>query len=424
VAPASRATLAPARRRRRPLFYTTAGTSWQLGHGLSEEGSSVAGGQELELVRGRVLDEVCISEEGSGPMRDGSVLRHDRLAPPKRRATSLLVLIAVLALVLVFAPAVLLVIFAGLLFGIFFGGGGDWLARHIGIARGWGIALFALLIVLALGGASFAFAPAVMEQFDRLTQEIPVAIESLRSRLEEYAWGEELLRRVTPGALMSSGGDWAAATAVTTTFGALGNFVIMLFIGLYVALDPVTYRRGLVSVFAPSLRPSGEEMLRKATETLKNWLVAQLMAMAVVGVLTWLGLWLIGVPLAPILGLIAALLAFIPNIGPIIAAVPAVLLALSDGPTTALLVVAVYVAVQTLESYAITPLIQQERVSLPPALIISMQLLMGVLFGVLGLALATPMAALGLTLIREAYVERYLAGEPRCCSQPAADEAG
>jgi predicted PurR-regulated permease PerM len=148
------------------------------------------------------------------------------------------------------------------------------------------------------------------------------------------------------------------------------------------------------------------------------------MAMTVVGVLTWLGLWLIGVPLAVVLGLIAALLAFIPNIGPIIAAVPAVLLALSEGPTTALLVVGVYVAVQSLESYVITPLIQQEQVSLPPALIISMQLLMGVLFGILGLALATPMAALGLTLIREAYVKLYLDGEPRRNNVAAADEAG
>ncbi len=196
-----------------------------------------------------------------------------------------------------------------------------------------------------------------------------------------------------------------------STFGAIGNFVIMLIIGLYVALDPATYRRGLVCLLAPSMRAEGEEVLRKATDALQNWLVAQLMAMTVVGVLTWLGLWLIGVPLAPILGLIAALLAFIPNIGPIIAAVPAVLLGFSDGPMTALLVIGVYVAVQALESYAITPLIQRERVALPPALIVSVQLLMGVLFGILGLALATPMAALGKTLVTEVYVRRFLNNE-------------
>jgi predicted PurR-regulated permease PerM len=320
---------------------------------------------------------------------------------------SVVVLFAALALVLAFAADVLLVIFAGLLFGVLLGGGGEWLARLLGIGRGWGVALFILLSVLALSGAFLGFAPAAAEQFDRLAEEIPPAVETLRARLEEYAWGEEVIRRATPGALISRG-EGAAATAVTTAFGAFGNFVIMVFIGLYVALDPATYRRGLVSLVAPSARASADEVLGKAADTLRNWLAAQLMAMAVVGLLTWAGLWLVGVPLAPILGLIAALLAFIPNVGPIVAAVPAVLLALSDGPTTALLVVGVYVAVQTLESYAITPLIQQQKVSLPPALIISMQLLLGVLFGLLGLALATPLAALGLTLVREVYVERWL----------------
>ncbi|MFN4142107.1 AI-2E family transporter [Aestuariivirga sp.] len=337
---------------------------------------------------------------------------HLESAYPLRRTASLLVVAAALALILIYAPDVLLVIFAGLLFGVFFGSGGEWLARQMGVGRRWGIALFILLIVLAFAGAGFFFAPAVAEQFDRLAREIPSALASLRSRVEQYAWGEEFLRRATPGALMRAGGGGTAATAVTTTLGALGNFIIMLFIGLYVALDPMTYRHGLVSLFAPSLRSSVEDTLHQATESLKNWLSAQLMAMAVVGVLTWLGLWLVGMPLAPVLGLLAALLTFIPNIGPIIAAVPAVLLAFAQGPTTALLVVGVYLVVQTLESYAITPLLQQERVSLPPALTISVQLFMGVLFGILGLALATPLAALGLTLVQKTYVERYLERSP------------
>lgn len=343
--------------------------------------------------------------------------RHDdratriRMLPPGPRRVSLLVLLLGVALVLIAAPAVLLVIFAGLLFGVFFSGGGEWLARRIGIGRGWGIGLFVLLVLLALAGALLAFAPAAADQFDRLVQDVPAAIQRLRERLEQYAWGEALLRHATPGALLSEGGEGTAVNAFAATFGVLGNFVVMLFIGLYVSLDTRTYRRGLLWILAPSLRVPGADVLDKAGGTLRNWLVAQLMSMAVVGVLTWLGLWLVGVPLAPILGLIAALLAFIPNIGPIMAAVPAVLLGFSEGPTTALMVVGVYLVVQTLESYAITPLIQQARVSLPPALILSMQLLMGVLFGILGLALATPLAALGLTLVRETYVRRYLETE-------------
>ncbi|MCG6121487.1 MAG: AI-2E family transporter [Microvirga sp.] len=345
--------------------------------------------------------------------RDDDHAYRARLLPPRRRTTALVVLFATLTLILIFAPDFLLIVFAGLLFGVFFSGGGEWLARRLGIGRGWGIGLFVLLVTLALVGPLLAFAPAMAEQFDTLVREVPDAIGRLRARIEEYAWGESLLRRATPGALMPEDGGGAAATVAATTFGALGSFLIMLIVGLYVALDPQTYRRGFLSILAPSMRAGADEMLGESIDKLRNWIVAQLMSMAVVGLLTWFGLWMIGVPLAPILGLIAAILAFIPNIGPIIAAAPAVLLGFAESPTTALMVIGVYLAVQTVEGYAITPLIQQERVSLPPALVITMQLLMGVLFGILGLALATPLAALGMTLVRKGYVERYLENERR-----------
>jgi predicted PurR-regulated permease PerM len=343
---------------------------------------------------------------------------------PARRPMSLMALFAVVLLLFIFAADVLLVIFAGLLFGVFFDGGGTWLATRIGFARGWGIGLFVLLILAASGGISAAFAPAVIDQFDQLSEQVPAAFEDLRTLVESYSWGEDLLRHASPAAMATGDSGGAATTAVLSTFGALGNFVIMLFIGLYVAIDPSTYRLGLVSLLAPSARVEGEAILAKTTAALQNWLIAQIMAMAVVGIVTWLGLWLLGVPLAPILGLIAALLAFIPNIGPIIAAVPGVLLALSDGPTTALLVLGVYVSVQAFESYLILPLIFQERISLPAALVISVQLLMGVLFGLIGLALATPMAALAMTLTQELYVRRYLDDEVRSATETTDNEGG
>lgn len=177
---------------------------------------------------------------------------------------------------------------------VLFGGGDDWIADLTGLSRGWGIALFILSIIGALAGAVIGFLPAVASQFDQLVEEIPAAFEVLRDRIGSYAWGEPLLERASPGALIASGGE-AAATAVSSTFGALGSFVIMLFIGLYVAIAPNTYRRGLVRLLAPSARLRGDEVLSKAANTLRNWLVAQLMAMTVIGVLTWLGLWLIGV---------------------------------------------------------------------------------------------------------------------------------
>lgn len=327
------------------------------------------------------------------------------------RVLSLVVLAVVFLTLVVIAPDVLLVIFAGILFGVFFGGGGEWISRHTGLPRGAGIAIFVILIVAALISSIMAFAPAVTEQFDQLAKEIPANIEKLRDWLNDYTWGERLLGAAQPSALMSAEGGSAAASAVTMTFGALGNFVIMLFIGLYGAIDPTPYRKGLSVLLAPSLRPRAEEVLDRARRTLQSWLSAQFISMTAVGILTWLGLWLIGVPLAFILGIIAALLAFIPNIGPVLSAMPALLLALPEGNASVLQVAAVYVAVQALESYIITPLIQQEKVLLPPALIISAQLLMGVLFGILGLALATPLTALAMTLVSALYVEDLLEHE-------------
>ena len=130
--------------------------------------------------------------------------------------------------------------------------------------------------------------------------------------------------------------------------------------------------------------------------------------MAAIGVLTGFGLWLLDVPFMLLLAVLAAVLTFIPNIGPVLASVPAVLLGLSDGLDHALWIVGLYVGVQAVEGYLVTPRVQQEAVSLPPVLTISFQFLFGLLFGVLGLALAVPLAAVVLRLVQKFYVGEYL----------------
>jgi predicted PurR-regulated permease PerM len=134
--------------------------------------------------------------------------------------------------------------------------------------------------------------------------------------------------------------------------------------------------------------------------------------MTVVALLTVLGLWALGIPLALTLGLFAGLIKFIPNFGPILSALPPVLLALLSGPRQALWVVLLYLGIQTLESYVITPLVQQKVVSLPPVLVISAQLLAGSLFGFAGLALATPLLAVAMVLARTLYLEDVLGEAP------------
>lgn len=328
-----------------------------------------------------------------------------------RRSISMLVLLVSLAALAIFVPDILLILFAGVLLAVLIHGGGHWIATKLGIADGWGIGLFLLGIVIALAGVGVAVAPAIAEQVDELTRRVPEALTTLRGRIEDYSWGPRLLEQLTPESLAPSTGGASAVSAVSSTFGALGNVVVVLFIGLYGALDPKVYRQGFTLLLAPSIRARADAVLRATAATLRNWLTAQFIAMTVVGVLTALGLWAAGVPLAFALGLIAGVLAFIPNIGPIIAIAPALLLALPQGQSTLLAVLAIYLGVQALESYVVTPLIQQEKVALPPALVIAVQLLFGVLYGILGLALATPIAAALMTIIGLVYVTDYLERE-------------
>ncbi|WP_099866643.1 AI-2E family transporter [Pararhizobium haloflavum] len=332
---------------------------------------------------------------------------------------SIAVAIILVVALFVLMPSVVLVIFAGVLVGALLHGGGNFIARPLHLATGYGIAILVLLVIAAFAAVGTSTASAIADQVDDLVAEIPAAFETLRARIEHYEWANDLIERANPSGLLSGEGRAAATTAVSTTFGALGNLVIIVFVGVYLALDPDVYRRGAIRLFAPSIRPRAADIMTRCAHTLKNWLVAQFMAMTIVGVLTGLGLWAIGMPLAIILGLIAGLLAFIPNIGPVLALLPALLLAMAEGGAMMLWVLAIYLSVQALESYVITPLIQQEKVHLPPALVISVQLLFGVMFGLMGLALAMPLTALAMTLTRELYIKDYLErSEPAAGARP------
>ncbi|MBB1248210.1 AI-2E family transporter [Rhizobium sp. G21] len=328
------------------------------------------------------------------------------------KRVSLLVFGLGIAILTILAPGALFVVFAGVLLAILFRACGDALAGAARIAPIFGLVVFFALLLAALALAVISAAPAISEQTAAITEALPKGLAKLKERIDGFGWGERLLDRDFTEAIR-----WPAATNVTTgvlstTFGALGDLVIILFIGLYGAFDPQRYRAGLILMFAPSIRPDAEEVLDRSVDALRNWLVGQLIAMALIGLLTGLGLWLIDMPLALLLGLIAAFFAFVPNIGPVLAAIPGILIALPDGMNKAFLAIGIYAGVQALESYVVTPLIQRRRVKLQPAFVISTQILFGSLFGLMGLAIATPFAALVKTLTQELYIKRYLEREP------------
>ncbi|MBP1852894.1 AI-2E family transporter [Rhizobium halophytocola] len=327
---------------------------------------------------------------------------------PVRRRVSVAAVLVTFALFLLFLPGTTLIIFGGILIAILVRSCGTALGRFIKIKPIWGVSLVLIFGSAILALFCLALAPSISGQIDEFSRQIPGSLETLRSRMQNYSWAKGILAHIDKIDFWSAAWRGKATTAVTSAFGYIGNTIILLFIAIYGALDPGTYRRGLLALFAPSLRSRADVVLDRSVATLHQWLMAKLIAMCVVGVLTFIGLWFVGIPLALVLGLLAGLLAFIPNLGPVIAAAPGLLLALPQGTHTVLLVLGVYLAVQTLESYVITPIIQQQKVALPPLLVISSQLIFGSLFGLGGLALATPLTALGLQLVSDLYVTIYL----------------
>jgi predicted PurR-regulated permease PerM len=329
------------------------------------------------------------------------------------RAIGIVATVALALAVLSLTAQVLLLVFAGVLFAILLRSIASAIDAVIGIGPGWGLTLALTGIVVLVALASWLLLPDIVTQGQQLVDQLPRGWDDLRQRLSgifgsagmiDYAF--ERVASPSRGAMQDIVGG--AFGVVSGTLGALGSGLVILFTGIYLAADPETYRAGLIRLFPPAHRDRARRIVEQVGEALLWWLFGKLIAMAAIGGLTYLGLWALGMPLALSLSLIAALLTFVPNFGPIIAAVPAVLLALSDGPTQAALVISLYVAVQAVESYLLTPLIQQRTISMPPALTLAMQLVAAVLLGVLGLALATPLTAAALVLVRELYVKGML----------------
>lgn len=317
------------------------------------------------------------------------------------------------------ATEAFLAIFGGVLFAILFNSAAKWVCSRTGlpysVALGLSVGVPALLLGL---GLSFG-ASAVSDQASELVERVPEAASQFRDKLRDWRFTNLLLEQQERlQSLMPEGSAAAGALGgfFSSSFGALGNIVITLAVGLFLAINPPLYLDGLLHLVPLGKRDRTREVLDAVGSSLKSWLVAKLVAMLAIGVLTTIGLWLLSIDLALVLGLVAAVLSFIPNVGPIIALVPAALIGLLDGPQKMLYVVALYMGIQAVESYLLTPFLQQRLVSLPPALTLVAQVLMGVVAGAMGLLFAAPLTAAGMVMVQMWYVQdtlgdRQIAGQ-------------
>lgn len=300
---------------------------------------------------------------------------------------------------------VLLLLLAGALIAIYFKGLSGLLHKKLHFPEKISLP-FAVVFSLALLGLFLWFTGnSIQQQANQLSDTLPSAFETFKEKLDNTILGRKVLDQAAEQDNMNKASA-IAQTFFRSTFGVLGDLYVVLFLGLFFTAGPKAYIKGFLKLIPPRAKPEAENVINKMGLKLTKWLKGQLFAMLVVAVLTITGLLIIGVPMAFVLGLLAGLLNFIPNFGPLIALVPAVLVALMQGPTTAILVASLYIMVQILESNIITPQIQQKMISIPPAMIIIAQLFMGVLTGGWGLLLAMPIVVMLMVALQELYIRK------------------
>lgn len=304
----------------------------------------------------------------------------------------------------------LLLIFSGVLLASLL----DACARALvptGLSRPWRISIVILVMVMLLALAVTWSAAKLPEQTRYLVQVIDTQLDVLEQYLAGFGvelFGPDAARdfsRWLPDHRKLFG---QAQMAVGTATSMLTNTVLILFLGILFSFSPQVYRDSIVALVRPSYRERTRATFDEMGLVLRYWLVGQVIRMVLMAVSVWLALYLIGVPGALLLGIQAGLSNFIPYIGPIAAGFPIALVAMPLGLSFVITAVAVYTAVQSIEGYAIGPLILRRVVEIPPAWTLVAIVIMGSLFGVMGIALATPLAAIGRVALIRFYVEDCL----------------
>jgi predicted PurR-regulated permease PerM len=326
-----------------------------------------------------------------------------------------LVFALVLASYLVYQIAVvMLVLLLTLLFSVIISGPVDYLERQ-GVGRGLGTLAVLGSLVLILGLAGTALAPTIEKQARELAETLPELLENAQDlvvRLQS-ALGLETSFSLDPQNVLDSarnflsGGALATVANVGASVANVLSFALVIIIAtVYAVAKPTPLINGFVALFPAGRRQRVREILREVYETLQRWFLGQLASMTIIGVLSTVALYLIGIPFALLLGIFSGLVSFIPFVGPAISVIPPVLLALIGNPIDALWVVLAYAIIQTIESYLVYPLVMSRAVSLHPAVVMFALLIMGTLFGFVGVLLAVPLVTALQVLLRELWIER------------------
>ena len=325
--------------------------------------------------------------------------------------------------------ATLFLIFAGILLGVALNAMTNLIGRVLPIPHSLRLAMVCVLLASLLSGVVFLGGATIAQQATVLSNTIKGQLVNVKAFLEQHGVDTSFLDIGNPtaaaaaataadapasaapaktsptltsaGTIASSGGAIVSQTfkLLLGTLGAVGNFFIVLFLGLSFAAQPNVYRNGLLKIAPAKHRANITVVVDRIGETLERWLIAQIVTMIAVFLVTWIGLAIIGIQSSFILGIQAGLLAFIPTVGALIGGLIVVLASLASGWVAAASAFALFLGVHALESYVLTPIIQRQALDIPPATLFSFQILLGIVFGLWGLALALPLMAIAKVML-------------------------
>ena len=349
-----------------------------------------------------------------------------------------------------FAHFLFLVAFLGILFGLAIATGVDQLQDRWRVPRGIGAASIVIAFFGLLVGFGAWVAPTLQEQSVEIRKRLPLAIDRIEEWMSTHRTGfigmlvnslaplppptdttQQPTLPPAPGVRATQADSISLPSTLRTrvessvgditkflfpflssTLSVVSGFIIIVFLAIYIGADPEMYRRGIMHLFPHGKRERAGEVLSGIASVLRKWLVTQLIAMVSIGVVSTLVLALMGVKASVALGVFAGLMEFVPTVGPLISAVPAVAMGFVDSPEKALWVALAFWAIQFFENHLLIPLLMKGGINLPPALTILSQALMAMIFGFLGLMCAVPLLAATMVAVKMLYVEGVV-GDPQ-----------
>ncbi len=329
------------------------------------------------------------------------------------RVAIVLALVALAALLWVWRDVFLLA-FGAALIAIALHGLADPIRKHTPLSNGMALAVAGIVLFAIFFGCAWLFGSQIAREMSVMIERLPGAWATLKADLSRYPLGAPIVRELeamvggTPGSSMLGGFLQRLGAYGVSLANAAVEMLLVIFAAIYFAAAPRTYRDGLLALLPAGPRERVGEAMDSSAIGLKRWLLSTLVSMVFVGVLMTAGLLALGVPAALAIGIVTGLSQFVPLVGPLLSAVPAILLGLTISPETALWAFVLHFTLMQTESNLVYPLIQQRAVSIPPALTLFAVVAMGLLFGALGVLLATPLALVAIIFTQKLYLRDTL----------------